>query len=207
MKRLARMVVWGLISGALCWSPMGKAEDRQSYRRVRPAAYSRQGDAVRAKKQREERKRLRLRKLRQALNEEVSLEFEDIHFQKVAKLFSQHYGLKIMVDQQVCAAPAVPAAPGKATESASKKSCTIRYLNVQEATLREALNLMCRQTGLDYTLRPGYIWVTTYEKLAAENLKSEVETPLVTRSYRLKQVGAETIENKIVVMSPGVRGF
>lgn len=54
----------------------------------------------------------------------------------------------------------------------------ITFSTVSELPLLEVLNIALRATELSYRVEPNYIWISTPEKLAKEDL--------VTRTYRLK---------------------
>ncbi len=54
----------------------------------------------------------------------------------------------------------------------------ITFSTITEMPLLEVLNIALKATELSYRVEPNYIWISTPEKLAKENL--------VTRTYRLK---------------------
>ncbi|GMV99100.1 MAG: hypothetical protein AMXMBFR84_02390 [Candidatus Hydrogenedentota bacterium] len=70
-------------------------------------------------------------------------------------------------------------------------------LKLDDVPLRDALKAVLRPLNLDFSVQPGFLWVSTAEKIRTESFE-EMET----RIYELKNAGAETLF-KIVVQNPG----
>jgi len=73
----------------------------------------------------------------------------------------------------------------------------VSYVNLRDVPLREALKAILLPLNLDYSVQPGFIWVSTAEKIRTETFEN-----LETRSYGLKNAGTETLF-KIVLSNPG----
>lgn len=72
----------------------------------------------------------------------------------------------------------------------------VPYVNLRNLPLREALKAILVPLNLDYTIQPGFIWVST-----AERIRTETFEDLETRTYDIKNAGAETFF-KIVLSNP-----
>jgi hypothetical protein len=115
--------------------------------------------------EREEKARQALmKKLSEKMVPAVSLTEADIR--DVIRQLMDITGVTIVIDEGALA---------KAGEGTPLK---ITFSTVSELPLLEVLNIALRATDLSYRVEPNYIWISTPEKLAKENL--------VTRTYRLK---------------------
>jgi tetratricopeptide (TPR) repeat protein len=105
-----------------------------------------------------------LKKLGQKMIPAISLTDADIR--DVIRQLMDITGVTIVIDEGALAA-AVQAGPLKIT-----------FSTVNPLPLLEVLNIALRTTGLGYKIEPDYIWISTPEKLAKEEL--------VTKTYRLR---------------------
>ncbi len=107
-------------------------------------------------------------------------------------------------------APAYPGAPGQQGYGVSqdvyygtKSSGIVPYISLKDVTLREALKALLRPLGLDFSVQPGFIWISKPEIIRQESFES-----LETRFYELRNVGADILF-KLVLRNPfgGVGGM
>ncbi len=139
-------------------------------------------EIVSPEEEREEKARQALmKKLSEKMVPAVSLAEADIR--DVIRQLMEITGVTIVIDEGALA---------KAGEGTPLK---ITFSTVNELPLLEVLNIALRATDLSYRVEPNYIWISTPEKLAKENL--------VTRTYRLKygvrrvrKVGLKEFETK-----------
>lgn len=75
----------------------------------------------------------------------------------------------------------------------------VSYINMRDVTLRQALRALLRPMGLDFTVQPGFIWISSPQAIRTESFEE-----LETRYYELRNAGAETLF-KIVVRNPSGR--
>lgn len=98
----------------------------------------------------------------------------------------------------------VPGAPAAAGGVAGQIGVVtdgiIPYITLRDVPLRDALRVMLRPLNLDYSIQPGFIWIST-----SQNIRQQTFEDLVTRYYELRNAGAETLF-KIVVINPGGAG-
>jgi tetratricopeptide (TPR) repeat protein len=76
----------------------------------------------------------------------------------------------------------------------------VPYISMRDVTLRQALRALLRPMNLDFTVQPGFIWISSPEFIRTETFEE-----LETRYYELRNAGAETLF-KIVVTNLGGRG-
>lgn len=105
-----------------------------------------------------------MKKLSEKMVPAVSLSEADIR--DVIRQLMDITNVTIVIDEGALA---------KAGEGAPLK---ITFSTVSELPLLEVLNIALRATDLSYRVEPSYIWISTPDKLAKENL--------VTKTYRLK---------------------
>ncbi len=82
----------------------------------------------------------------------------------------------------------------------------VPYISLKEVTLRDALKALLRPLGLDFSVQPGFIWISK-----PEIIRQETFEPLETRFYELRNVGADILF-KLVLRNPfggvgGVGGY
>jgi len=87
-----------------------------------------------------------------------------------------------------------------------KSDGKVPYISLRDVTLAEALQALLRPLGLDYSIQPGFVWVSRPEIIARETFE-RVET----RFYELRNLGAETmykvvLRNRFGVTSGGGGG-
>ncbi|MCX8063551.1 MAG: tetratricopeptide repeat protein, partial [Candidatus Hydrogenedentes bacterium] len=84
-----------------------------------------------------------------------------------------------------------------------KSDGVVPYISLKNVTLREALKALLRPLGLDFSVQPGFIWISKPEIIRQESFE-----PLETRFYELRNVGADILF-KLVLRNPfgGVGGF
>ncbi|MBI2432633.1 MAG: hypothetical protein HYV26_07170 [Candidatus Hydrogenedentes bacterium] len=72
----------------------------------------------------------------------------------------------------------------------------VPYIKLQDVTLQEALKALLRPLGLDYSVQPGFIWISKPEIIRRESFEE-----MDTRYYELRNAGSETLF-KIVLRNP-----
>lgn len=122
-------------------------------------------EIVSPEEEKEERARQELlNKLRQKIIPAVSLTDADIR--DVIRQLMEITNVTIVIDE------------GALAKVGGGSPLKITFSTVNEMPLLEVLNIALRATELGYRIEPNYIWISTPEKLAKENL--------VTKTYRLK---------------------
>ena len=76
----------------------------------------------------------------------------------------------------------------------------VPYINLKDVTLRDALKALLRPLNLAFRVQPGFIWISTPDRIRFESFEE-----LETRYYELRNAGAETLF-KIVLQNPGGGG-
>ena len=92
--------------------------------------------------------------------------------------------------------PAGPgAAPGTGMQTVGvdevygeKTDGRVPYINMKNVSLAEALQALLRPLGLDYSVQPGFIWITRPSIIRKESFEK-----LETRYYELRNAGSETL--------------
>jgi len=122
-------------------------------------------EIVSPEEEKEERARQELMKrLQEKMVPAVSLADADIR--DVIRQLMDITGVTIVIDE------------GALAKAGGGGPLKITFSTVNEMPLLEVLNIALKATDLSYRIEPNYIWISTPEKLAKENL--------VTRTYRLK---------------------
>lgn len=111
----------------------------------------------------------------------VSLVFMDIHLEEILAFVQNSYGVNIVVDWRV-----VQSSKGIGGPQPGQKYATdgmVRYLNLRDVTLEVALQAVLRPLNLVYEVRPGVIWVSTEQQMAADAAlpKPSIEDPAVKK--------------------------
>jgi hypothetical protein len=127
----------------------------------------------------------------QALNMPLTLDLHAEHLQAIADQMGQSLGISFVLDNRVVAPKG--AAGAKAPEGDAKagadKAKTEAYatdgmvaaVTVGGKPLREALRAILGPMGLDYTVQPGFIWISTPKHLRHESFEI-----LETRQYAIE---------------------
>ncbi|MFA6245265.1 MAG: tetratricopeptide repeat protein, partial [Candidatus Hydrogenedentales bacterium] len=76
----------------------------------------------------------------------------------------------------------------------------VPYIKLDDVPLRSALRALLRPLNLTFSVQPGFLWISTPEKIRTETFEE-----LETRIYELRNAGAETLF-KIVVQNSGGQG-
>lgn len=76
----------------------------------------------------------------------------------------------------------------------------VPYISLKDVPLRQALNALLRPLDLDFSVQPGFLWISKPDTIRLESFEE-----LVTRYYELRNAGAETLY-KIVVTNPSSGG-
>jgi type II secretory pathway component GspD/PulD (secretin)/outer membrane protein assembly factor BamD (BamD/ComL family) len=76
----------------------------------------------------------------------------------------------------------------------------VPYIKLEDVPLSDALKALLRPLNLSYSVQPGFLWISTAEKIRTESFEE-----LETRIYELRNAGAETLF-KIVIRNPGGQG-
>ena len=107
-----------------------------------------------------------------ALESPVSIDFTEEHVANVLQFISDYVGINIAVDYR-----AVPP-PKRASEDAAEEDLTaakeyaitgiVHHVRMEDIALKQALKALLRPSGLYYKVEPGYIWVSTPERLGME---------------------------------------
>ena len=85
----------------------------------------------------------------------------------------------------------------------TKSDGIVPYISLKDVTLREALKALLRPLGLDFSVQPGFVWISKPEIIRQESFES-----LETRFYEMRNVGADRLF-KLVLRNPfgGVGGM
>ncbi|NLF59208.1 MAG: tetratricopeptide repeat protein, partial [Candidatus Hydrogenedens sp.] len=78
--------------------------------------------------------------------------------------------------------------PGQDTTYGTKSSGVVPYINLKNVSLREALQALLRPLGLDYSVQPGFIWISKPDIIRRESFEK-----IETRYYELRNAGSETL--------------
>ncbi|MFO7774929.1 MAG: tetratricopeptide repeat protein, partial [Candidatus Hydrogenedentota bacterium] len=107
----------------------------------------------------------------------------------------QQFGQQQFAQQQQFGTPTAQAqAQGWATDG------MVPYIRLEDVTLRQALRALLRPLNLDFGVQPGFVWVSTHERLRFESFEE-----LETRYYELRNAGAETMFKVVVQNTGGVQ--
>ncbi len=85
----------------------------------------------------------------------------------------------------------------------TKSNGIVPYISLKDVTLREALKALLRPLGLDFSVQPGFVWISKPEIIRQESFEA-----LETRFYEMRNVGADRLF-KLVLRNPfgGVGGM
>ena len=114
-------------------------------------------------------------KLQKVLQAPVNLEFEKIHVSDVIAFISDSYDLNIVLDgRAVAPASASGVIPDP---KPGQVAGFIESLDLTDVTLRSAFGALLRPLGLDFSVQPEYLWISTPELLKHDGFKAELGTP------------------------------
>ncbi|MGC9054307.1 MAG: tetratricopeptide repeat protein, partial [Candidatus Hydrogenedens sp.] len=84
----------------------------------------------------------------------------------------------------------------------TKSNGIVPYISLKDVTLREALKALLRPLGLDFSVQPGFVWISKPEIIRQETFEA-----LETRFYEMRNVGSDRLF-KLVLRNPfgGVGG-
>ena len=85
----------------------------------------------------------------------------------------------------------------------TKSNGIVPYISLKDVTLREALKALLRPLGLDFSVQPGFVWISKPEIIRQESFEA-----LETRFYEMRNVGSDRLF-KLVLRNPfgGVGGM
>ncbi|HIJ64626.1 MAG TPA: hypothetical protein HPP77_01640, partial [Candidatus Hydrogenedentes bacterium] len=128
-----------------------------------------------------------------ALDTLVSLDFTDTHISEIVKGLADAVQYNIVIDSRVVA-PKEGAAPVSVPEgyrpAAFITDGVVPYINAANVPLHEVLEDLTEMLNLDYTVQPGFIWISTPLRIRMEAGFEELET----RYYYLKARGREAAD-------------
>ena len=132
--------------------------------------------------------------IEKALDNPVGIVFEQIHVQDVLEYIIDNYAINIIVDNRVVR----PKDPNRFDPDAMYETDgMISYVNLKNATLREALKAVLRPLGLDYSVQRSFIWISTPEHLLHETFEE-----LETRFYELRSSEVVNINADLEGVAP-----
>jgi len=115
--------------------------------------------------------------LEKKLDAPVSLDFEGEHIRSICDFISDYVGLNVVLDSRVVP----PHRPQRPPETALVEDVylepkfaeyitdgIVEDLELRDVTLLEALEYLLYPLGLDFVAEPGFIWVSSPEKIARE---------------------------------------
>lgn len=76
----------------------------------------------------------------------------------------------------------------------------VPYINLKDVPLRQALKALLRPLNLDFSIQPGFLWVSTYEKIRFESFEE-----LETRYYELRNAGSDTLFKVILINNADIQ--
>jgi type II secretory pathway component GspD/PulD (secretin)/tetratricopeptide (TPR) repeat protein len=82
-----------------------------------------------------------------------------------------------------------------------KSDGMVPYINMKDVSLGEALKAVLRPLGLDYSIQPGFIWISRPDIIRRESFE-----PIETRYYELRNAGSETLFKVVLRNRFGVTG-
>ncbi len=100
-------------------------------------------------------------RVEQVLQSPISIEFERIRMAEILEFISDSWAVNIVVDE--ADAPPGPAEPDQRLDG------MVPYIHFKDAPLRDALGSLLPPLGLDYQVRPSYLWISTPEAIASES--------------------------------------
>jgi len=140
-------------------------------------------------------------KVKKALETRVAIEFEDEHIQRIVEFLGSYLDINIVLDTRVVAPPPnTEEAEAEGGEYATDG--IVKYIKLQNVTLRDVLIALLRPLNLDWSIQPGFIWISTPDKIRTETFE-----PLETRRYALPDEAVqygETVAAKIREAVPPV---
>ena len=77
----------------------------------------------------------------------------------------------------------------------------VSYIKLDDVLLHEALVALLRPLNLDYAVQPGFLWISTPDRIRHETFE-----PLETRTYELRNLGSEILPKVIVSQEAGIQG-
>jgi len=113
-----------------------------------------------------------------SLDQQVSFVFEDIHISDVTRFISRQIHRQILIDKRV-----VAPAKGEVQSATNAEYVTdgfIKYVNLENVSVDQALEAILKPLGLTYSVEGGFIWIST-----PENMKHATFEQLETRVYDL----------------------
>lgn len=97
----------------------------------------------------------------------VNVEFESEHISRIAGFVAEYVGINIVLDTRVIAP-----LPGKLDTIYHADYVTdglVRYINLDDVALRDALRALCRPLDLTFEARPSFIWISSPELIGSES--------------------------------------
>lgn len=132
-----------------------------------------------------------------ALNSPITLDFQGAHLQTIVDKISETLGLNMVVDARVVAPPgskpSTPSTPPTPSTPSTPEYATdgvVQTLKLNAVPLRDALRSLLTPLGLDYSMQPGFIWISTPKRVRHESFET-----LETRKYPLREAGDFTPYN------------
>lgn len=110
--------------------------------------------------------------IEKALDSPVGILFEDMHVSDILDFITKTYEINIIVDNRVVR-PKDPNVVDPAKEYVTDG--VLRYVNLQNVTLREALKAILRPLDLSYSVQRSFIWISAPGKIRHSTFE-ELET-------------------------------
>lgn len=77
----------------------------------------------------------------------------------------------------------------------------VPYIKLEDVTLKEGLKALLRPLNLDFSVQPGFVWISTPDRIRYESFEE-----LETRIYELRNAGAESLFKLIIRNNSGGGG-
>jgi beta-lactamase regulating signal transducer with metallopeptidase domain len=138
-------------------------------------------------------------KVNQALDAEISIEFEDEHVARILGFIAEYAGTNFVVDYRVvqppkpslggpAGAPVTAPAPEVAPEELGYiTDGMVPRIKLEKVPLHQALNALCTLLDLAYEVRPEYIWISTQEIIDQTDFTDPPSTADASIAEKLKQ--------------------
>ena len=91
---------------------------------------------------------------------------------------------------------------GTAAGDSETSSGIVPFIKLTNVPLREVLKALLRPLNLDFSVQPGFIWITTPTKMREESFEE-----LETRYYTLRNPGGQSIRRIMVPNMGGIGGY
>jgi RNA polymerase sigma-70 factor (ECF subfamily) len=103
-----------------------------------------------------------------ALQQNVSLAFEDVHLSEILEFAADTYDVNITIDHRAVAPPQNRIAP-KQPDPPFVTTGFVPYVSLKNVSMTAGLDALLRPLNLAYSVEDGFLWVSSPERIAQEN--------------------------------------